>query len=144
MTEAEALLKGIEAAAAALEKQIPKKPLQVENSIEYNCPGCGARMDRTGTAPDRWFKRIKQGDSRIAERGMPRHFQIIETKVLGSLAGTLGWRFMWGEEKYGEFIEIESEHIPTKKEIDFLLTKAFDTLKTLMIWEIEGEENGNV
>lgn len=41
MTKAEALLKGIEAAAAALEKQIPKKPLQVENSIEYNCPGCG-------------------------------------------------------------------------------------------------------
>ena len=41
MTKVEALLKGIEAAAAALEKQIPKKPLQVENSIEYNCPGCG-------------------------------------------------------------------------------------------------------
>ena len=41
MTKVEALLKGIKAAAAALEKQIPKKPLQVENSIEYNCPGCG-------------------------------------------------------------------------------------------------------
>lgn len=111
---------------------------------EKYCPGCGARMDRTGTAPDRWFKRIKQGDSRIVEMGMPRHFQIIETKVLGSLAGTLGWRFMWGEEKYGEFIEVEAEHIPTKKEIDYLFTKAFDTLKILMIWEIEGEENGNV
>ena len=41
MTKVEALLKGIKAATSALEKQIPKKPLQVENSIGYNCPGCG-------------------------------------------------------------------------------------------------------
>ena len=31
----------VKTATAALEKQIPKKPLWVENSIEYNCPGCG-------------------------------------------------------------------------------------------------------
>ena len=41
MTKVEALLKGIKAATSALKKQIPQKPLRVENSIEYSCPRCG-------------------------------------------------------------------------------------------------------
>lgn len=38
VTENEAIK---ETATAALEKQIPKKPLRVEKSIYYNCPVCG-------------------------------------------------------------------------------------------------------
>jgi hypothetical protein len=36
-----ALNEAVKTAMAALEKQIPKKPLRVEKSIDYNCPGCG-------------------------------------------------------------------------------------------------------
>ena len=36
-----ALNEAVKTAMAALEKQIPKKPLRVEKSLDYNCPRCG-------------------------------------------------------------------------------------------------------